>query len=697
MTTKKFPMRYALLAAALMQAYPYAAEAAKKGSGDAPECEDCPDMSGKSGWLEVGIAAQSDDAYHFGRYTGHEEEGGLLNASGEYRYRAKENGGYLDLRAEDLGLESRELAVETGRQGKYGIAVEYDQIPNFREPDTRSPFRREGDGVLGLPPGWIAGGSTSTMPTLAADATRIPMQTERDRLGIKFVVTPDTRWEFSGHFRREDKDGVKDTGGTIGFNQTSVLPVPVSTRTDDFGLALGYRGDRLQASMAYDGSLFRNDFARIAWDNPFSAFPSSPAGQMADAPDNEFHQWSAMLGYQVSDATRLTARLASGRMTQNDALLPYTVNPGIVTGALPTARFDGEVETTLAKVEINSRPTSKLRLDASYTYSDRDNKSSVDTYDYVVTDILSGGLRQNRPYSFEQHLLRAKMGYRLPKDMDLSIGFDHDKMDRTFQQAEETKDKTLWAKLKTHPLDSVEASVKLSHSDRDASPYTPAANENTLMRAHNLADRERDKVGVEVAVTPNDKLSVGADMEFLKDDYANMFLGLREATGMTWNLNATYVFSDRLSANAFYGYERLTSDQAGSARIDVPPVDEPWLEYDRNLTQTLGFGFNWKAIPDKLDVGADVVYADYAGQMRYAGAPDLPKLGARLTGVGVHGVYKLKENMSMRVGYRYERYKESDWAKNGELDAIATLLSLGAAPQDYATHLVTVALRYEFK
>ncbi len=372
MTANKFPMRYALLAAALMQAYPYAAEAAKKDPNEAPECEDCPDMSGKNGWLELGIAAQSDDAYHFGRYTGHEESGGLLNASGGYTYRAKDNGGYLDVHANDLGLESRDIGLEAGRQGKYGVAVEYDQIPNFREPDTRSPFRRAGDGVLGLPAGWIDGGSSSTMPTLAADAARVPLQTERDRLGIKFVVTPGTRWEFSGHFRREEKDGVKDTGGTIGFNQTSMLPVPVNTRTDDFGLALGYRGDRLQASMAYDGSLFRNDFARIAWDNPFTAFPTSPTGQMADAPDNEFHQWSAMLGYQLSDATRVTARLASGKMTQNDALLPYTVNPGIVTGALPTARFDGEVETTLAKVEINSRPTSKMRLDASYTYSDRD-------------------------------------------------------------------------------------------------------------------------------------------------------------------------------------------------------------------------------------------------------------------------------------------------------------------------------------
>lgn len=63
----------------------------------------------------------------------------------------------------------------------------------------------------------------------------------------------------------------------------------------------------------------------------------------------------------------------------------------------------------------------------------------------------------------------------------------------------------------------------------------------------------------------------------------------------------------------------------------------------------------------------------------------------------MHGVYKLKDNVSLRAGYRYERYKESDWSKTGNVDAVSSLLGLGAAPQDYDTHLLTLAVRYEFK
>ncbi|MBK6743366.1 MAG: MtrB/PioB family decaheme-associated outer membrane protein [Hydrogenophilales bacterium] len=697
MTDHKFPMRYAVLAAALLQLFPMVAGAAQKDDADAAKaCEDCPDTSGKSGWIEGGLGMQSDASYRFGRYTGYQDNGGLINASGAYRYRGKDNGGFLDVRVEDLGLESRDLVLEAGRQGKYDVALEYDQIPNFRESDTRSPFRAEGDGMLGLPAGWIPGSSTTTMPTLANDLARTPLKTERDRLGVKFAFIPGKNWELAGHFRREEKDGVKDMGATVYFNQSVILPVRISTQTDDFGLSMGYMGPRLQARLAYDGSLFKNDFAQIGWDNPYATVPGVASGQMADAPDNEFHQISALLGYKLSETTRLGAKFARGRMTQDEALLPYTVNPAIAGSALPTNRLDGEIDTTLAKLEINSRPADKLRLDASYTYSDRDNKTSVETYDYVVTDTLSGGLRQNRPYSFEQHLLRAKVGYRLGES-DLSAGVDHDRMDRTYQQVEETKDTTLWARFKIRPADTVDATLKMSHANRDASPYTPQADEHSLMRVHNLADRDRNKAGVEVTFTPNEKLSLGLDLEYLKDDYSTMYLGLREATGITSNVNVTYAFSDQFTASAYYNHERLDSDQAGSAWITVPAADEPWLASDSNLTQTLGMTFNWVAIPKKLDVGVDLVYADYSGKIQYVNATDLPRLRATLAGIGVHGVYKLKDNLSLRAGYRYERYKESDWSETGAVDAVSSLLGLGAAPQDEDTHLVTLALRYEFK
>jgi MtrB/PioB family decaheme-associated outer membrane protein len=731
MSADRFPVRCALLVAALMQLFAATADAAgdakksDKAEAGGKACEDCPDYSGWSGWAEGGIGFQSDDSAHFGRYTGLEESGGLINASGEVRYRGKD-GSYLDGKAIDLGLDSRDVMLDGGKQGKYGIAVEYDQIPNFRALDTRSPFINQGGGQLRLPAGWVPAGTTSTMPSLGTDLASTPLKTQRDRLGVKFSFIPAKEWEITGFFREEKKDGTRDLGASFGFGPVSILPAPIDYRTDDFGVTLGYRGSRLQYSLAYSGSLFKNGQDAITWSNPFSSPAGVGSGRIAEAPDNQSHQISAHLGYQLTDHTRLGAQLALGRMTQNQSFLPYSTNPTF--GSPATSSLDGQVDTTLAKLDINSRPLPRLRLNASYTYSDRDNKTPVSNYNYVITDMVLAlnpynGLlpvtRQNRPYSFEQHLLRTKFGYLLPKNIDLSGGFDYDQMNRSYQQVEETKDKTLWAKLKLHPTDRVEATLKYSYSSRDASPYivssTAAAFQNPvypesgvvypgattpnrLMQAFELADRNRNKLGLDVAFNPRNNLSLSLDVEYNKNDYQNMVLGLTQADELTFTPGLTYNFNEQLSTSAYYTYEKLNSDQAGREWITSPPTEiNQWAESDSNLTQTVGLNANWKAITKKLDLGADAVYSKFTGKIQYAGATDLPDLSSTLAAIGVHGNYKLKENLSLRAAVWYENYKESDWAKNASVSLLPTVLSLGAAPQKADTVLVTVSVRYNFK
>jgi MtrB/PioB family decaheme-associated outer membrane protein len=663
MSASKSPMQYALLVAALMQVLPTAAVAAEKAvkatkadkeddSGKA--CEDCPDYSGWTKWIEFGLGAQSDDSYHFGRYRGLEEEGAHINANAEASYRAKTGGGYMNAKVTDLGLDSRNVQVEAGRQGKYGVAVEYDQVPNF----------------LKQYPG------TS-------------IKTERDRTGIKFTAIPGKDWEISGFYRHEEKDGTREVGGTFGFSQTQILAAPVSYETNDFGLNLGYKGEKLQALVAYAGSLFNNDNADLTWPN---SLPPPAMGRIAEAPDNQSHQISALLGYQLTERTRIGAKLAFGRMTQDQAFLPYSTSP---TPALPTSNLDGEVKTTLAKLDISSRPSPRLRLEGSYTYSDRDNNTPINTYSYFITDtIASPGARDNRPYSFEQHLLRMKAGYRLPKDADISGGFDFDKMDRTYQQVSETEDKTLWAKLKLHPMEGVETTVKYSRSERDASAYTPLAGENPLMRVFNLADRSRDKFGLDLTYNPQEKLTLGFALDYYKDDYENApLLGLNKATGLSATPSLTYVFSDDLSASAYYSHEKLSSDQSGQEWITGPVIVGDWAVSDSNTTQTVGLSISWKAIPKKLDMGADVVYADFTGKLHYQSEPNLPDISSTLTAIGVHGIYKVSDAMSFRADYRYERYKDSDWSNV----ALPSVITLGVTPQKQETHLIYLSVRYTFK
>ena len=708
MFSHKHTLLYTLILAALM--LPITAEAAKKSAdGDGPAaCDDCPDYSGWSGWVEGGLGAQSDDDYHFGRYTGYESRGGTLNAAGELRYRAKD-GHYADLKAVDLGLTSRDLQVGGGVQGKYGVAFEYDQIPNYRIQDAFTPF--QGGGTL--PAGWVAGGSTGTMTGLAAALAQTPLKTQRDRTGVKFDYIPVTDWAVNGYFRHEKKDGTRDVGAGFGFGSISILAVPIDYQTDDFGVTVGYKGRKLQGQLAYTGSFFKNGNAAITFANPYSTPVAT--GAIAESPDNQAHQLSGLLGYQLSESTRIGANLAVGRMTQNQAFL----SPAY--GSPATGSLDGRVDTTQAKVDISSRPALRWQLNASYTYSNRDDKTAVNAYQNVITDAYQSYYpgtstpvtRSNRPYSFEQRLLRTSAAYAISPGANLSAGFDDNQMNRSYQPVQETIDRTLWTKLKLHPTESIETTLKYAYSTRSASAYATSSaaaafqnplfpesgvgNANPLMTAFEYANRRRDKVGIEVSASPLPNLSLDLSVDYYRDEYPDTVLGLTNAKGTSVTPSATYVFSERLSTSLYYTYEKLDSGQASSYWMTAPATSTLWAESDSNLTQTVGLNLTWKAIPKKLDLGADLAYSDFSGKIHYVGTTDLPDLGSRMTSIGIHGTYKLKEQLSLRAGYRYEKYTQSDWAKSGAASTLPQLLSLGTAPQNSETSLVTVSLRYDFK
>ena len=112
----------------------------------------------------------------------------------------------------------------------------------------------------------------------------------------------------------------------------------------------------------------------------------------------------------------------------------------------------------------------------------------------------------------------------------------------------------------------------------------------------------------------------------------------------------------------------------------------------------MGVCINWDVIPDKLDIGTDLVYSDYTGKINYDNAPNYPDLESTLKSVRIHGTYKMKENLSVKLSYWYDDYSEDDWAKDGiGVATLPTVLGLGAETQDYDVHEIAASIRYEFK
>ena len=665
------------------------------------KCKYCPDYTESESWIEPGIGYQSDDSYKFGRYTGLKDDGLFGNASGHIKHR-EEDGRYFDIRGRNLGLDSRDIRIEAGEQGSYKLNLEYDELPSFNDDTTASPFGKSGGNSLILPQDWVPADSTQNMTTLQQSLRDVDIKTERKRLQAKFAYNPARKWEVTARIMHEKKDGKQDLGGLIGFARTSILPVPIEYETNELGLGIGFTGKKLQAQLAYDGSFFKQDNTSVKWQNPYADpyVPNRFDGQSAQPPDNDYHKLSATLGYDVLSHTRVNAHLAIGRMSQDEDFLPFTINRGIDALPLPASDLDGEIDTTLARLGITSRPISRLQLNANYTFSDRDNETSQNPYGYVITDnFYFGTVRENLPYSFKQHLFRSSAAYRLSNRSDVSLGFDYDKMERNHQEVDNTKDKTVWGELRVRPHEILDASLKYSHADRSNSDYESVDQipdpQNDAMRLFNLAERTRRKVGAAVSITPVSALTLGLSADYYKDDYDDTDLGLTEAKGTSYTADLSYFFNEDLTTTAYYTREVLKSDQAGSENFANPD----WFMDDENSTYTVGVGINWAAIPDKLDIGVDLAYSDYTGKINYDNAEDdYPDLESTLTSAQLRGTYRMKDNISLKLAYRYEDYSEDDWARDGiGVADVPNLLGLGASTQDYDVHVITASIRYEFE
>ncbi len=663
------------------------------------KCKYCEFEKGLSAEVELGAGNVSDDSFKFGEYTGLNEKGGFVVGNAGARYRG-EDASYWDVNASDLGLDSRSLDAEGGKQGKYRLILQYDELPHFISDSAATPFLGAGEDSLVLPPGWVRAGTTGGMTALPGSLHEVDLETKRKRLGVGVSFLPFRHWEYSIKYRHETKEGTKRIAGAFFFNSAQLVE-PVDYVTDQVDVAASYAGEKWQAKLAYYGSMFRNSNDSLVWDNPFTSLVAgADAGQLAAPPDNQFHQIVASAGFQFTDRTRATIDIAAGRMEQDEDFLDATLNAALVVPALPRRSLDGRVDTLTANVKVISALTDKLRLNAAYTYDDRDNRTPQATYDWVTTDTFLAVPRTNLPYSFTQSALKLSADYRAAPRVKSSIGFDHDSHERTFQEVDKTRENTIWGKVITRALDNVDLTVKYAHAKRDKSNYEPVPEtdppQNPLLRKYNMADRTRDTAGFHAAVTPRETVNVGFGIDFSRDDYSHSEVGLTDSQEINVSADTSVMLTKKTSFNVFLNHERIASRQAGSQTFSTPD----WFAENDDTINTAGVGVKHAAIKNKLDVGADYTVSRSRGEITVdTGAPDplFPDLITKLDSLKLYATYRLKGGLSLHAAYWYERYNTKDWTLDGVTSSIIpNVLTFGEETPSYDVNVITLSARYKF-
>jgi len=661
------------------------------------KCELCKFEEGVSGSVDVGGASVSDSSYKFGEYNGLYDKGGYLLLDGTVRYRGKD-AVYWDATATNLGLDTRALDVEGGQQGKYKLLLNYNELPHFISDTARTPFLGDGGASLTLPAGFPAA-TTGLMP-LATTLHPADLSTKRKRLGVGASWTPGSAWDYGVAFRHETREGTKGTAGAF-FVNAAQLVAPVDYETDQIDASASYTSDRLQAKFAYYGSTFRDSNSALTWQNPFTpAFPGAVAGQLALPPDNQFHQISASLGYQFTDRTRGTADIAFGRMTQDQAFLAPTINTTLAVPPLPGTSLDGRVDTLNANVKLNSAITDQLRLNGVFIHNDRDNRSSQAVYNWVTTDMFLAAPRTNLPYSFTQDKLQLRGDYKATASIKATLGYNFEAHKRTFQEAEKNRENTIWGKLTARALDNLDVSLKYAYGERDNTGYNAVPEitppENPLLRKYNMADRKRDSAEVRADLAATDKVNLGLQFNWSQDDYSDSTIGLTSGKDISLAADITMLLTEQTRLHLYANRQIIKSNQAGSQTYSTPD----WWGANEDTIDIFGIGLKHAAIKDKLDLGADYVIARTTSEISVnAGAGDtpFPNIYTSRDSLKLYADYRVKDDVSLRLGYWYEHYKSDNWALDGVApNTISNVLTFGEQSPRYNVHVIALTVRYKF-
>lgn len=693
--------------------------------------------------LGAGILEIDGESFKHGEYTGLTDDGLFGVAAADLDY---DRGlYYLDLKAADLGLDSRSVFLQSGKLRGYNAFISYSELPHFISNNSRTPFENPGSSDLTLPAGFVRSSATTGMTNLQSSLKDVELRLNRAKWALGLS---DRFGAFSSEitYSHETKDGLKSLGGALGTSGGStrsiVLPEPVDYTTDELRAALAYQGQVSYARFEYLLSLFSNRTDSVTWDNPFN-----PAGYPTEArtslpPDNMHQRFSLSGGATLPFYnTRVSALAEYGIMEQDEDLLPYSNNPSsTVTVPVPRATAQAEIDTYTLLLNLSSRPVPRLGMNLRYRYYATDNKTPRDLFRYVKNDqgaaqaaLTDANALYNLPYDYTQNKLGLEGSYYLVRSTTLRAGYDYELVERDFREIKKTVENTVRASIQSQYFESTGLGMNASYASRNADdPYseshvydfyhteeyiaTQAANvrfdNHPLMRKFDIADRDRLKVGASATRLVGERATVAAYYDFSKDDYGESELGLTSKSVNRVTLDAAWSPTEELSLHAFYtkeisGTEQDSRQYNGNASKAAQSADEGrnWSAKHDDDIDTAGFGASLGLMENRLTLGADYSFTESTTRIKFvagsalAAAQDMPPIYYRVHSIGLNGKYRLNRNVSVGARYGYENYESSDWQTSDVppgSSVIANVITLSGPTGDYEAHNGIVFVTYSF-
>lgn len=568
-------------------------------------------------------------------------------------------------------------------------------------------------------------------PSLAT-ANAVNLELLRKRGFIDFNIFPDGAVNTHVTYFAESRSGNRAAGTSFGFGNVVETPEPINYRTTDVGATAEMPMKQGLVRGALRVNTFTDQLSNYTFDNPFratsatdaSAYTAPGAGSIAGAafgrisspPDNRALNGSLGIIYKLPLQSRFTGDVNFGRWSQNDSFIPYSSNSAITTpvlatdiNALPARSLNGKVNTTGATLQFTSRPITNLNLSARYRYYDFDNRSPRITFPgYVRFDAVWEPIgRINVPYSYKTSRGDITADYDLGK-ANIEAGFRSETRHHEFRAVERDTENVVRLGTDLRFIPWTQFRVSYEFGNRTINGYNAEEEENAsfttaqppnqpeTMRRFDVNARHVSRIVSTVQVTPGDgNLSFDVNYLYNLDKYKDAQFGLQHYRNNSMTAETTYAPSDRWNANLFYSIESIGAlqidEQNSNGVLSLDPRND-WIANNIDRANSLGAGFNYAIVPQKIDgrfwtryqrvhgrVDLSTVLAD--SNLHPVSIPNMDT--TKLWTTSAELTYHFLESVDFAVGGWIERYGVNDAETSGLRNYVPGAFFMAPNDMDY--------------
>lgn len=590
----------------------------------------------------------------------------------------------VDFWAKNIGYDNQSYLIDLYKAGEAYLTAGWDETPHLYSTSALTLWDQVGNrlvlpaglsnalfaaagcgAVPGAQPVPVAGGCGS--PLAAANAARVQsiinsnvrftdLGIRRDTASAEYRWTPTEAWDiraYYNHLHREGTqvDGVVFSPGTSGVN--AQVQKPVNDTTDNYGMNAEYAGmsllnKRYTFRVGYSGSTYRDEWASYTVENPFcgttgfcarNGSPSNPLALMSLWPDNQANAVSSTLGADLPWSSRYMGTVSYNMMRQNQAFLPFTLNPLIITNSgntatstalpgLPATSLNGNVNTLLVNNVLTTQITPELMSRASYRYYDFDNDTPELLFkDWVLTDVKLASAQsaayapvQSLSISYRKQNAGEELVWRPNSFWNLGAAYEWERFDWTRADVNVTNENGGKVFADWKPLSTVTARASWQFSERRFDNYDyfgyvgvaqwpngdNSTRYNVAMRQFYLDDRDRNKGVFQVAWEVVPTVTITPSFKIVRDEYHIAATEIGLTSSNSWNAGVEAAWLVTPDATLLFAYMREQYDQdlrSSTANGTAPLLtSNTYVSNIRDDVNTYMGAVNLGLIPGTLDL-----------------------------------------------------------------------------------------------